>query len=104
MELGDLPPPDPSTLHLPRILMLHGGGTNSRIFHMQCRSLDYHLKSPFRTVYVEAPLPSTAGPDVLTVYASCGPFKRWVVTTEPNAVEKKPHETWELDERAIGDA
>lgn len=104
MELGDLPPPDPSTLRLPRILMLHGGGTNSRIFHMQCRSLDYHLKAHFRTVYVEAPLPSTAGPDVLTVYAECGPFKRWVLTTEPNAVERQPKETWALDERAIADA
>ncbi|KAK7701733.1 hypothetical protein SLS64_010181 [Diaporthe eres] len=104
MELGDLPPPDHSTLHLPRILMLHGGGTNSRIFHMQCRSLDYHLKAHFRTVYVEAPLPSTAGPDVLTVYAECGPFKRWVLTTEPNAVERQPKETWALDERAIADA
>lgn len=104
MELGDLPPPDPSTLHLPRLLMLHGGGTNSRIFHMQCRSLDYHLKPHFRTVYVEAPLPSTAGPDVLTVYAECGPFKRWVLTTEPNAVERRPAETWDLDERAIADA
>lgn len=104
MELGDLPPPDPSTLHLPRLLMLHGGGTNSRIFHMQCRSLDYHLKAHFRTVFVEAPLPSTAGPDVLTVYAECGPFKRWVLTTEPNAVERQPKETWDLDERAIADA
>lgn len=104
MELGDLPPPDPATLQLPRILMLHGGGTNSRIFHMQCRSLDYHLKPHFRTVYVEAPLPSTAGPDVLTVYAECGPFKRWVLTTEPNAVERQPRETWDLDERAIADA
>lgn len=104
MELGDLPPPDPSTLHLPRLLMLHGGGTNSRIFHMQCRSLDYHLRPHFRTVFVEAPLPSTAGPDVLTVYAECGPFKRWVLTTEPNAVERQPKETWALDERAIADA
>lgn len=104
MELGDLPPPDPSTLHLPRILMLHGGGTNARIFHMQCRSLDYHLRQHFRLVYVEAPLPSTAGPDVLTVYAECGPFKRWVLTTEPNAVERQPQETWLLDERAIADA
>ncbi|KAK2608268.1 hypothetical protein N8I77_006889 [Diaporthe amygdali] len=104
MELGDLPPPDPSTLGLPRILMLHGGGTNSRIFHMQCRSIDYHLKPHFRTVYVEAPLPSIAGPDVLTVYAECGPFKRWVLTTEPNAVERQPKETWDLDERAIADA
>lgn len=71
---------------------------------MQCRSLDYHLKAHFRTVFVEAPLPSTAGPDVLTVYAECGPFKRWVLTTEPNAVERQPKETWALDERAIADA
>lgn len=52
-------------------------------------------------VFVEAPFPSTAGPDVLSVYAECGPFKRWVVTVEPNAVEKKPVETWRAIDEAI---
>lgn len=98
------PPPEASTLASPRILCLHGGGTNSRIFHMQCRALSLHLKSHFRLVYAEAPFPSTAGPDVLSVYAECGPFKRWVCTVEPNAVERQPQETWAAIERSVGDA
>lgn len=97
------PPPDTSTLALPRLLCLHGGGTNARIFHMQCRSLQFALKSHFRLVFAEAPWPSLAGPDVLTVYADCGPFKRWVLTAEPNAVERQPRETWAGIETALGD-
>lgn len=97
------PPPDASTLHYPRILCLHGGGTNSRIFHMQCRAISHSLKSRFRMVFAEAPFPSFAGPDVLTVYAECGPFKRWVLTVEPNAVEKQPKETWSAIENSLGE-
>jgi len=66
------------TLHHPRILCLHGGGTNARIFRAQCRTLSRALEPHFRLAYVEAPYPSTAGPDVLSVYASEGPFKRWL--------------------------
>lgn len=99
----DWPPaPEASTLHYPRILCLHGGGTNARIFHMQCRGLALRLRSQFRLVFVEAPFPGTAGPDVMTVYADCGPFKLWVLTVEPNAVEKRPAETWRAIEESIG--
>lgn len=104
MNLDSLPPPLPSTLDLPRILMLHGGGTNSKIFHMQCRGLEWQLNKHFRLVYAEAPFPSAAGPDVLTVYAECGPFKRWVLTAAPNTVEEKPRETWQGIEAAAADA
>ncbi|KUI59172.1 Esterase LovG [Cytospora mali] len=104
MNLVSLPPPTQATLGHPRILMLHGGGTNSRIFHMQCRGLEYRLNKHFRLVFAEAPYHSTAGPDVLSVYAECGPFKRWVLTTSPNTVEEQPKETWEGVERAIADA
>ncbi|KAI1771531.1 serine hydrolase FSH [Hypoxylon cercidicola] len=67
-----------STLHLPRILCLHGGGTNARIFRAQCRVLSRMLAPYFRMVYAEAPFDSAAGPDVLSVYAEHGPFKRWL--------------------------
>ncbi|KAI2616781.1 serine hydrolase FSH [Hypoxylon sp. NC1633] len=67
-----------STLHLPRILCLHGGGTNARIFKAQCRVLSRMLEPYFRLAYAEAPYESTAGPDVLSVYAEHGPFKRWL--------------------------
>lgn len=70
-------PHDP-TLHLPRLLCLHGGGTNALIFTMQCRVLSLHLKPYFRLVFAEAPFDSGAGPDVTSVYGECGPFKRWL--------------------------
>ncbi|KAM3083969.1 hypothetical protein ACMFMF_001327 [Clarireedia jacksonii] len=70
-------PHDP-TLELPRLLCLHGGGTNAAIFTAQCRVLAVHLKPYFRLVFPEAPFPSGAGPDVLSVYQDYGPFKRWL--------------------------
>ncbi|EED12120.1 conserved hypothetical protein [Talaromyces stipitatus ATCC 10500] len=69
------------TLHLPRILCLHGGGTNARIFHMQCRGLERALKSTFRLVYAEAPFPAQPGSDVTSVYKDHGPFKAWLRCT-----------------------
>ncbi|KAL4981534.1 serine hydrolase-domain-containing protein [Aspergillus falconensis] len=66
-----------STLHLPRILCLHGGGTNARIFHSQCRVLRARLSPHFRLVFADAPFPSTPGPDVVSVYEKWGPFKAW---------------------------
>ncbi|EHK97152.1 hypothetical protein M7I_7106 [Glarea lozoyensis 74030] len=53
------------TLSLPRIMCLHGGGTNAKIFRMQCRALIAQLKSEFRFVFAEAPFISEAGPDVM---------------------------------------
>ncbi|RYO87190.1 hypothetical protein DL763_006468 [Monosporascus cannonballus] len=78
------PPPispeaEASTLRWPRILALHGGGTNARIFRAQCRVLEASLKAHgFRLVYAEAPFPSVPGPDVLSVYAKWGHFKAWL--------------------------
>ena len=73
--------PDPLhhlTLRLPRILCLHGGGTNARIFKAQCRILRSQLASHFRLVFAEAPFPSQPGPDVTSVYKEFGPFRRWL--------------------------
>lgn len=69
---------DEKTLHLPRILCLHGGGTNARIFRAQCRVLSRMLEPYFRLAYAEAPFDSMPGPDVVSVYADYGPFKRWL--------------------------
>ena len=66
------------TLHLPRILCLHGGGTNAQIFRLQCRVLIRHLQHTFRLVFAEAPFSSEAGPDVISVYKEYGPFRRWL--------------------------
>ncbi|KAI1099459.1 serine hydrolase FSH [Jackrogersella minutella] len=67
-----------STLHLPRLLCLHGGGTNARIFRAQLRVISRMLEPHLRLVFAEAPFESAAGPDVLSVYAEHGPFKRWL--------------------------
>ncbi|PON28516.1 citrinin biosynthesis oxidoreductase CtnB [Trichoderma gamsii] len=66
------------SLDLPRILCLHGGGTNARIFAAQCRVLRAALSSTFRFVFAEAPFPSRPGPDVVSVYGTWGPFKSWL--------------------------
>jgi hypothetical protein len=56
-------------LGLPRILCLHGGGTNARIFRAQCCALINQLRHEFRLVFAQAPFNSEAGPDVLSVYS-----------------------------------
>ncbi|KAL4953388.1 serine hydrolase FSH [Aspergillus filifer] len=72
-----LAPSKNATLHLPRILCLHGGGTNSRIFRSQCRALRARLAPYFRLVFAEAPFYTTPGPDVVSVYEKWGPFRAW---------------------------
>lgn len=73
------PPTEPdTTFHLPRILCLHGGGTNAKIFRAQCRVLESKLRPTFRLCYADAPLPSQAGPDVTSVYKEFGPFRAWL--------------------------
>ncbi|KAI0468163.1 serine hydrolase FSH [Xylaria cf. heliscus] len=67
-----------ATLSHPRLLCLHGGGTNARIFRAQCRVLERRLEPHFRLAYAEAPYASAPGPDVASVYAEDGPFKRWL--------------------------
>lgn len=84
-EEGDL------TLHLPRILCLHGGGTNARIFRMQCRGLERALKSKFRLVYAEAPFVAQPGSDVTSVYRKHGPFKAWlrITSADPERTDQE---------------
>ncbi|KAI5241782.1 hypothetical protein E4T42_07913 [Aureobasidium subglaciale] len=71
-------PEDVDTRQLPRILCLHGGGTNAKIFQTQCRVISRRLASDFRLCFAEAPFESLPGPDVLSVYRDCGPFKAWI--------------------------
>jgi len=72
---------DDTTIDLPRILCLHGGGTNARIFRMQCRVIERALRPWFRLVYAEASLPAKPGSDVTSVYKDYGPFKAWLQTS-----------------------
>ncbi|KAK4234804.1 hypothetical protein C8A03DRAFT_46927 [Achaetomium macrosporum] len=67
-----------TSLHLPRILCLHGGGTNAAIFRIQCRVLQARLAPHFRLVFADAPFPSPPGPGVEPVFSECGPFRSWL--------------------------
>jgi predicted esterase len=73
-------------MHLPRIMCLHGGGTNTRIFRAQCRVLERMLRPHFRLCYAQAPFFSQAGPDVQSVYSDFGPFRAWLRWSPDNAV------------------
>ncbi|GES61572.1 esterase citA-like [Aspergillus terreus] len=68
---------DSATLHLPRILCLHGGGVNASIFQAQARVLIRALPG-FRLVFAEGPYPSHPGPGIIPVYEFWGPFRRWL--------------------------
>lgn len=68
----------PDTKPLPRIACLHGGGVNAAIFEAQSRSLIRHLKHSFRLVWIDGPFLCDPHPDVVHVYGSYGPFRRWL--------------------------
>ncbi len=70
-----------TTLHHPRILCLHGGGTNGRIFRMHCRAIRASLQKQFRLVFAEGPFHASPGPDVTAVYEKYGPFRGWLRPT-----------------------
>ncbi|KAF1986200.1 citrinin biosynthesis oxidoreductase CtnB [Aulographum hederae CBS 113979] len=72
------PYPPPSTLHLPRLLCLHGGGVTGEIFRLQSRTLLARLTSHFRLVFADGPFFCAAGPGILPVYADHGPYRRWL--------------------------
>jgi pimeloyl-ACP methyl ester carboxylesterase len=73
-----LPSTKPTSTHLPRLLCLHGGGVNASIFEAQSRSLIRHLQHSFRLVWADAPFFCDPHPDVISVYGSYGPFRRWL--------------------------
>ena len=68
--------PTVNKLSLPRILCLHGGGSNNAIFTAQLRSFVRHL-TDFRFVFAEARLPSEAGPGIIPVFKDYAPYYRW---------------------------
>lgn len=73
-----IPPTKPDSTHLPRLLCLHGGGVNALIFETQSRSLIRHLQHSFRLVWADGPFLCDPHSDVIHVYGSYGPFRRWL--------------------------
>ncbi|KAK5699799.1 hypothetical protein LTR97_005930 [Elasticomyces elasticus] len=74
---GQSPLPPESTLHLPRILCLHGGGVTGEVFRMQARALIKNLPD-FRLVFADGPFFCDPGPGIVPVYQDYGPFRRWL--------------------------
>lgn len=70
--------PAASSLHLPRILCLHGGGVTAEIFRLQSRALIALLSPHFRLVFADGPFYCPAGPGMIPVYATYGPYRRWL--------------------------
>jgi predicted esterase len=98
--------PPPTTLPLPRILCLHGGGTNATIFHNQLRSFLSHpsLAPRYRFVFVDAPFYCAEGVGVYPVYADWGPYRRWFRWTndhEPVETSVAHHELEYVLRRAM---
>lgn len=62
---------------LPKIICIHGRGTNGAIFHLQSHRVVQALQHKFCFIFVDAPFSSPAGPGVLPAFADLGPFLRW---------------------------
>ncbi|KAF2252928.1 hypothetical protein BU26DRAFT_476706 [Trematosphaeria pertusa] len=73
-----IPSTIPDSKPLPRLLCLHGGGVNAAIFEAQSRSLIRHLQHSFRLVWADGPFFCDPHSDVIHVYGSYAPFRRWL--------------------------
>ena len=99
------PKGDDPTLHLPRILCLHGGGTNARIFRIQCRTLSQQLGRHFRLIYAEAPFATARpGPDVTAVFSKYGPFRQWLLQVDDIEDEDMAFEAGARIHESLADA
>ena len=93
----------PETLRLPRILCLHGAGTNAEIFYLQMRALIPKLAPHFRLVFVNGPFVNDMHPDMYPVYSDFGPFRSWGRWLA-NQKDVSPEETIARNEAALVDA
>ncbi|KAF1945731.1 hypothetical protein EJ02DRAFT_451143 [Clathrospora elynae] len=66
----------------PTLLAFHGSGSNATIHMVQLARLMRAIKPHFSVESLEAPFPSPAGPGILPFFDGCGPFKRWVPSSE----------------------
>ncbi|KAK4187503.1 serine hydrolase FSH [Podospora australis] len=76
----------------PKILCLHGAGTNATIFRIQNRYLSSLLSPHFELVYIEGFHPCPAGPGVLPFFEGIEPYYKWlpdtnILNSSPGALE-----------------
>ncbi|KAG7291130.1 hypothetical protein NEMBOFW57_001141 [Staphylotrichum longicolle] len=74
----------------PKIIFLHGSGTNVDIFRIQTRHLSSLLAPHFQLIYLAAPHPCPPGPGVLPFFEGCGPYLTWMDDRSP----EKEHAYW----------
>ncbi|KAK4215721.1 serine hydrolase FSH [Rhypophila decipiens] len=74
----------------PKLLFLHGGGTNAEIFRLQARKLAQLLTSRFEIVFPEGFNESWAGPGVLPMFEGCEPFRQWLYDTPSKPEPEEP--------------
>ncbi|KZM20377.1 uncharacterized protein EKO05_0006933 [Ascochyta rabiei] len=91
------------TLQLPRILCLHGVGSNADVLFLQTRALRDKLSSSFRFVFANGPFFCEAGPGMLPVYGGAEPFRRWLRWSASHRV-LKPQFHIETIRRCLEDA
>lgn len=70
---------------LPKILFLHGAGSNAAIFKVQTRRIQLALKDRFDFVFAQAPFPCGIGPGMSPTYEHSGPFFRWQCEEAPSS-------------------
>ncbi|OMP82498.1 Ovarian cancer-associated gene 2 protein-like protein [Diplodia seriata] len=61
----------------PKILCLHGAGSNARIFEAQTARLGMVIRKHFDLVFLDAPIECEAGPGILPFFEGEEPFRRW---------------------------
>ncbi|KAK3681588.1 serine hydrolase FSH [Podospora appendiculata] len=62
----------------PKLLFLHGGGTNAEIFRIQSGKLATLLNPQFTLVFADGFHESPPGPGVLPFFDGAGPFRQWM--------------------------
>ncbi|ETN40541.1 uncharacterized protein HMPREF1541_04818 [Cyphellophora europaea CBS 101466] len=91
----------------PIILCLHGGGSTSTVFKIQCRRLIWTLGGQFKFLFAQAPHEGDPGHGMLPVFESCAPFYRWVTRRwrlGDGSVEPTPVEEIRLVDQALDNA
>ncbi|KAK4155749.1 serine hydrolase FSH [Chaetomidium leptoderma] len=85
----------------PKILLLHGSGTNASIFGLQSRKLAALLQPHFDLVYLDAPTPCPPGPGVLPFFEGCEPYLTWM--DDSGAVPEQAYWEGEAFEKLVGE-
>ncbi|KAI1333057.1 serine hydrolase FSH [Xylariaceae sp. FL0255] len=80
----------------PKILCLHGSGTNAAIFHIQSIRLGRLLQSRFELVFVDGFYECPPGPEVLPFFEGMEPYMKWI-----HDIDGKDSRPWDDLDRLV---